>query len=464
MKFSNRYISKIFLIGVLAISITGCDKKLEVEPQQSIDANTALTSAQDVEAALIGAYSILAGGALYGTNFLMLADLQAAEGMATWRGTFQGQRQVSLHNMTRDNGEASRTWIAAYRAINMANIVLDKIDVVTDAGLKSQYEGEALFIRGAMHFELVRYYGKPWGTTANNDGPGIVVKTTATYNDEPALPRNSVKHAYDQAIADLTAAASKLPDENGVRADTYVAQAFLARLYLQQGDYQKARDAANTVIASGNYSMNDDLREAFTEDNSDEVIWEIEQDVQNNAGTSNDGMATFYASFPGIGRADVRIDLPFVNSYAASDLRKAAWYYTGTGARPGNQYTYKWNSFSQNLPIVRLAEMYLIRAESNLRLGTAIGDTPANDLAQVRNPTRVGLAVIAAPTLNDILNERILELAFEGVRIHDVKRLRQTLVNPTTGTFAWNSDMLVFPIPQREVDASRGVIAQNPGY
>jgi hypothetical protein len=108
--------------------------------------------------------------------------------------------------------------------------------------------------------------------------------------------------------------------------------------------------------------------------------------------------------------------------------------------------------------------MYLIRAECNIRLGASVGDTPANDLAKVRNPTRVGLAVIAAPVLNDILNERILELAFEGVRVHDVKRLRLTLVNPTTGTFAWNSDMLVFPIPQREVDASSGVIAQNPGY
>ncbi|HYJ38170.1 MAG TPA: RagB/SusD family nutrient uptake outer membrane protein, partial [Chitinophagaceae bacterium] len=384
MKFS--YINKIILVGIIATSVGSCDKKLEVEPQQSIDASTALTTAQDVEAALVGAYSILAGGQLYGTNFLMLADLQASEGQSTWRGTFQGQRQVSLHNMTRDNSEASRTWIAAYRAINMANIVLDNIDVVTDAGLKDQFEGEALFIRGVLHFELVRYFGKPWGATANNDGPGIVVKTEATYNDEPAVPRNTVKQSYDQALADLVAAASKLPDENGVRADRFVAQAFLARLYLQQGDYAKARDAAHAVINSGNYDLNDDLMEAFTEDNTDEVIWEIEQDVQNNAGTANDGMATFYASFPGIGRADVRIDVPFVNSYAAADLRRV-WYYAGTGARPGNQYTRKWNSFSQNLPIVRLAEMFLIRAECNLRLGTSVGDTPANDLAKVRNPT-----------------------------------------------------------------------------
>jgi hypothetical protein len=395
----------------------------------------------------------------------MLADLQASEGMASWRGTFQGQRQVSLHNMTRDNSEASRTWIAGYRALNMANIVLDKIGVVTDPAQKDRIEGEALFIRGIMHFELVRYYGKPWGATAANDGPGIVVKTTATYSEEPATARGTVKQAYDQAIADLTAASTKLPLSNGVRADKFVALAFLARIYLQQGNYTSARDAANQVIQSGRYSMNSSITDAFLEDNTPEVIWEIEQDVQNNAGTANDGLATFYASLPGIGRADVRIDTNFVKTYPLVDARRTAWYYPGSGARPGNTYTFKWNSFSQNLPVIRLAEMYLIRAETNFRLGTSVGASPASDLGQVRNPARVGLPVIVAPTLNDILNERILELAFEGLRVHDVKRLKQTLVNPQTGaTIAWDNDLMVFPIPQREVDASSGVIAQNAGY
>src|SRR5688500_8600278 len=129
MKFRYKY--KLIIGALVVATFMSCNKQLDVEPQQSIDASTALNNTQHLESALVGAYSILAGGALYGTNLFMLADLQAAEGMATWRGTFQGQRQVSLHNMTRDNSEASRTWIAGYRAINMANIVLDNIGVVT---------------------------------------------------------------------------------------------------------------------------------------------------------------------------------------------------------------------------------------------------------------------------------------------------------------------------------------------
>lgn len=72
---------------------------------------------------------------------------------------------------------------------------------------------------------------------------------------------------------------------------------------------------------------------------------------------------------------------------------------------------------------------------------------------------RVGLAPIANPTLQDVLQERIYELAFEGVRIHDIKRLKGM-----TGVFAWDDPKLVFPIPAQEVSASSGVIEQNQGY
>ncbi|MDQ3844722.1 MAG: RagB/SusD family nutrient uptake outer membrane protein, partial [Bacteroidota bacterium] len=67
--------------------------------------------------------------------------------------------------------------------------------------------------------------------------------------------------------------------------------------------------------------------------------------------------------------------------------------------------------------------------------------------------------VIEKPTLETVLKERIYELAFEGVRIHDIKRLRLS-----AGAFAWNDPKLVFPIPQRDIDASEGVLVQNPGY
>jgi hypothetical protein len=103
--------------------------------------------------------------------------------------------------------------------------------------------------------------------------------------------------------------------------------------------------------------------------------------------------------------------------------------------------------------------MYLTRAECNLRLEANIGDSPDNDLAKIRNSLRTNSIITTPVTLDDVLKEREIELAFEGVRIHDFKRLEKS-----TGSFPWNSPKLVFPIPRREVDATRGVIIQNSGY
>lgn len=468
MKRTNKLIS---LLTGFAIFLSSCEKTLEVEPSQSIDAGTALQNDQDVTSAIIGCYSVMGGGALFGTNFFMQSDLLGADAgapandaarYATWAGTFQGSRQVYRKQMTRDNAEASRIWIAAYDAINNANNVLEALGVVEDPDLRTQLEGEALFIRGILHFELVRYFALPWGATPTNNQVGVVIKTKATKKESEAfekIPRSTVAEVYAQVIIDLTSAVDKLPEDNVGRATRYSALAFLSRVYLQQGDYANALASADAVIQSGWFALNASVSAVFSNKNTAESIWEIQQNEQNNAGDSNDGMATFFASIPGIGRADVRIPSGFVDSYPAGDLRASEWYYIGTGSRPGNIYNGKWKSFSMNLPVVRIAEMFLNRAECNVRLGSAVGATPGEDLAQIANPIRTNSVAPANPTLDDVLYERFLELAHEGHRIHDVRRLRLAV-----GAYAWDADELVLPIPAREVDATEGVIVQNPGY
>jgi hypothetical protein len=457
MKNSNL----ILVILLVATGFASCKKVLDVEPKQSIDAVTALQNDQDVNSLVVGCYSRMGGGSLYGTNLLMQADLLAIETVGSWRGTFQGSRQVANKTMTRDNTEANLIWTNAYNAINMANIVLANLGVVKDADLKKQLEGEALFVRGIMHFELVRFFALPWGATADNTHLGVVIKSKPTNTELDAfekLPRNTVKQVYDAIIADLTKATGLMPEENEKRATKYAAFGFLSRVYLAQGDFAKARDAANEVIESGYFKLNASVSAVFSNKNTAESVWEIEQNEQNNAGTANNGMATFYASLPGIGRADVRIAGAFIDEYH-DDLRGSEWYYVGTGARPGNLYTSKWKSFSQNLPIIRLAEMYLTRAEGNKAAGTEVGATPAEDMEMIINAVRTNSSAPIDPTLDEIRDERFRELAFEGQRIHDIRRLRKP-----TGEFAWNSPKLVMPIPQREIDATTGIIVQNPGY
>jgi len=108
------------------------------------------------------------------------------------------------------------------------------------------------------------------------------------------------------------------------------------------------------------------------------------------------------------------------------------------------------------VPVVRLAEMYLIRAETNLRLNTAVGATPLADVNLIR--ARSKATALTSVDLAAILLERRLELAFEGQQLADVKRTAGTV-----GTTAYNANNLVLPIPQREIDTNKNLV-QNPGY
>lgn len=456
MKRNNIY--KFVFTAALALNLASCDSKLDINPTTEVDATTALETDGDFKSAVVGAYSILARGALYGTNLNIMAELQAYEGYSIWGGTFVSYRQIANKNITIANTDITRTWVEAYEAINIANLLLENSSKIEDTDLRTEIEGEAAFLRGILHFELARYYGLPYEAGKQNIQPAVPIILKGVSDSEGAyvLPtRNSVEEVYAQVITDLTTASEKLTESGSDnKASKFTALAFLSRVYLQMGQYAKARDLANTVIDESGKTLNTSVTAAFSNKNTNETLFEIQANDQNNAGTSNDGLTTLYSGqLDGTGRADFYINPDFLEKFEDTDTRKVNQIYEGRRAR---YYTSKWSSFGQNIPVIRLAEMYLVRAECNLRLSTVIGDTPLNDLNLIRS--RAGASPKTAATIDLVLNERILELCFEGLRIHDFKRTKRS-----TGTFAYNSAALVFPVPEREMKANKSLV-QNPGY
>jgi hypothetical protein len=444
---------------LLVLSVSSCKKQLEIDPKQNIDANVALNNTADVQNALIGAYTFLATGDLYGTNLVFLPDLYANNNYLTWRGSFTTYRDISNKAIISNNADVTRTWITAYSAINTANIVISALNVVSDANTKSVIEGKALFIRGIMHFELVRLYALPYDASGTNTNLGVPIITKAVKtidNVTNSVARNTVAEVYTAVENDLKSAITKLASVD----DQYAAKAFLARVYLQEGKYNLARDMANDIITNSPYTLiTNSLEAPFRTKKSSEGIFEIQQNEQSNAGTSNDGLATFYASYQNstggdVGRADALVNTAFYNSFETGDKRQTEMIYDGTGARTG-LFTKKWYSFYDNIPVCRITEQYLIRAECNFRLGTSIGATPASDINTLR--TRAGLGGVV-PTLAIILDEREKELDYEGFRLHDYKRTKRSI-----GTFAYDDPKLVFPIPDREINVNKA-LKQNPGY
>ena len=122
----------------------------------------------------------------------------------------------------------------------------------------------------------------------------------------------------------------------------------------------------------------------------------------------------------------------------------------------------KYDAQYGNVKLIRLAEMYLVRAEANFRAGTIVGATPLADVNRIR--TRAKLAPLATVALADILKERRLELAFEGFRLFDLKRNQESTIDPVSAAvIPWNAPRLVLPIPLREINANPN-LEQNDYY
>jgi tetratricopeptide (TPR) repeat protein len=446
----NKNIKNWLFVGASVALMTACDSRLDVKPTQSIEESTALATSQDVEVTLVGAYDGLASNNLYGGAIQYSGDLLGDEAEVRFGGTFSTLDELWRKTMTTTNTQTQASWLQAYNAINRANNVLASLDKV-EASKKSSIEGEARFIRGLIYFDLVRLWAKAWGDGDNNTNLGVPLVTTPTrvVGPEDNRSRATVAAVYTQILEDLTKAENLLGNiTNAGFASKSAAQAILARVYLQQGNYAAARDAANKVIASDQFALTESFGEAFDDATNDsEIIFKI---IVTDQDGSND-LNTFYAPSTFQGRGDIRIQAKHLALYSAGDTRGSFFVKASN-----NNYTAKFLDQYGDVPVIRLAEVYLIRAEANQRLGTSVGAKPLDDVNLIRG--RAGASALASADLNAILAERKLELAFEGQQVHDAKRLKKNV-----GTLTFSDNKLVIPIPQREIDTNKSLV-QNPGY
>jgi hypothetical protein len=224
-----------------------------------------------------------------------------------------------------------------------------------------------------------------------------------------------------------------------------------------QSNFAAARTEANEVITSGQFSLNTNFSSVFNTflnnggANPAEYIFSIMVTQQDGINDMNTFFGTAIDAIPGTsGRGDIRI-LPKHRTLYETGDKRGDFFITSNVI-----YTQKYLDRYTNVLQFRLAEMYLTRAEANLRLSTTVGATPLADLNAIR--TRAGLKAATAVTLEAIQKERHLELAFEGHTLHDARRNKQNI-----GALPYNSPSLILPIPQRERDVNPKLV-QNQGY
>ncbi len=448
---NTRYLACIATAALVA----ACDSPLNTDPTASIDAGSALTTPRGIELGTNGAYRSLQGGNLYGTNEMVYPDLYADN--LTFTGTFQTDREVSLRNISTANGAILAAWQAAYNGINRTNNLLDAIPRVAalTQAQRDQYRGEALFIRALLYSILARYHG----------GVPIVTEPSRGVGAQSLVSRATLQEVYAFIEADLEEAATLLPAGRVVgKATRGAANALLARVYLEDGKYVQAEDKATRLIGDPTYSLLPSYSAVvsgvtrvsfFATKSSSESIFELQYSVNN----SNSQAFWFFTQALG-GRWGFSPSLNLYSAFEAGDPRRDASIGISGTSRFGNKY-FRIALGDDNVIVLRLAEMYLIRAEANARLGAAPVFVRA-DVNVVR--ARAGLAPLATTItaqtdlLNAILQESRVEFAMEGHRFFDLRRmgLATTVLNIPP-------ERLLFPIPQAERDVNSN-LTQNPGY
>ncbi|AMR32495.1 hypothetical protein A0256_14205 [Mucilaginibacter sp. PAMC 26640] len=465
--------SKLIKTAVLAsfiLVVSGCKKLLDIDPPKNeLPSAVIFNSAETARGALSGAYSQLSGSQTYSVN-LTLADALAADEL---RALSSSPRFALLQNNTyeaQNSSYISDIWGDTYTSIYSFNSIIERLtnNTVISEPIARQMRSEALAMRAYCYLQLVRHFGE------------VPLVITTNVNVSALLPKSSVTDVYNQIIQDLTEAKAGLSVAYATNAgvsgrsqvNQSVAAALLAQAYLATGNWQGAITNATEVINHTDlYELlpGNRLTDVFLA-GSREAILQLGPALNATSGYTNEGQE-FVSN-------DFTFALPYtltnglLNSFESNDLRRSAWVRAVSldGVDASEPYKYQ-NSDNDDAvasgrneapTIIRLAEIYLIRAEAN----AALANTAATlaDLNIIRG--RAGLQPLSAGVNLSLAveQERRVELFCEhGDRWLSLKRTGR--VNAVIGALkpTWQPRAQLYPIPQTAIDANPN-LTQNQGY
>ena len=491
MKILFNIKSLVFVMFVALLASCKSDF-LDLKPVSSLVSGT-LTTAQDAENELTGAYSRLASNGYFQYNRYYLTeginDNHYVNG--------DNPQEWLLENFKFDasNGVIQGSYTDLFSHISAANAVLSDVPNIVDSKWngttrKEQILAEASFLRALNYYELVTQFG----------GVPIILSVSQGGNYYPS--RNTEQEVYAQIIKDLIYAENNLgtkPYNNQYgRATKGAAQALLAKTYAQMGDYTNCLAYANKVISSNTYSLVADFGKLWSNKNKNttESIFEIQVpgggtpynfwgfdifvDSDFKFPKRNIASKSLIDAFEAAGDngARYKATINFAVTTASFNMPANAW--DPSKAIP---FMFKYpdpNGFASddNIMIMRLADIILLAAEANVQLGNL--DAAASLLNQIKK--RAGLPNTTAKTKSElalaVLNERKLELVFECTRWNDLKRAdKNGIVNVVSimnnqkdsfgkslgYTMAADKHQLIYPIPQQDLQLNKN-LTQNPGY
>ncbi len=484
----------IFLLLGLLLTFQSCNDFLDLKPVSSSTSGNAFETADDIEAALIGAYNTL-HEEYYIWDNILLNDVRSDNAYAGPPDDVDIY-EYDMLTVSSSNNRLVWNWGALYNGIARCNTVLNKIDGVS--GLTEErakeIKGEAHFLRALYYFDLAKMFG----------GLPLITSTESSEPDKIQVPRSTLTETYDFIVKDLEFASQNLPVDYGsdntinkARATKGAADALLAKVWAQRPDrdYSKVLTYCDAVInSSAGYALLSDFNELFDGNNynNEESIFEIQFIAGTDQGNwgpqlflppsiSGDGWRKY--ATPSHNLVDayfaesdwVRLDATILWEWV--DWVDEYWNAEDPDEWVTFAYKFKhaddWSS-GDHIYLIRLADILLLKAEALANLNQ--GDFGRSLVNTVR--ARVGLDPVPAGNseemLDIILNERRLELAYEAQRWDDLVRYGKAVstmnalkeMNLITGEYVEynaNQNTLILPIPIDELDRNPN-LKQNPGY
>lgn len=460
MKAYRIYIG--FLLTLVAVS--SCDDYLDVRPKETIPDTNPIFDKTSAEQAVRAMYNkFYYGAASYSENGTTSGGSPSFEaigylsgGNVKWTGSQSQIGEFEKHFVNAENSTVSATWTNIYRVVNLANNVLAKVPLITDdptltEALRDQYLGEAYFVRALAYFDLARVWG----------GVPIITKPTEVATDNVGIGRGTVEEAYAQVLSDLEAAEPLLPETTDrYRATRKTVWALRARYHLYQREWALAEGYADKLIADeANYKLVAPYNSFFfpaTVRGSVESVFEI---FFNGTTEINNHFTSWQIQANGGTRQWAPSDeiVALLNNPEIGGNRNTLIAKDGSGNWYNNLYYRK--PGADPAFVIRIAELYLIRAEARAQLEKLA--EAVDDLDAVRQ--RAGLAGSTATTQQEILDaielERRVEFAFEHHRWFDLVRTDRA----ATVLSISDKGRYVMPIPaaERLVDKT---LEQNDAY
>lgn len=464
-------ISYLFLLLFIASSCT--DELINKNPTDEASPETLFETEGGFRSALDGVYGAMKEDFL-GYNFCILSipeaindDVIAGDPMGF---TFEGTH-ADIYPLDYDPTEFQLEgfWKIAYEAINNANTII-KYGNGSPLKSKDRYIAEALAQRALLHYDLYRFFAPAYNQSKDALAIPYRFENDALLAEKA---RNTNAEVIEWIIKDLELAIEMADnEENSYRLSKTAMQALLARICLETQQYDKAILNAKEALKDTRYGLDMDeqaLTNQWRQDESDEIIFRIRFDVADKGYNAAVLAIPVYFSFPYyvsddlINLYDQANDLRF-NLFFEQDPMGSGAYYPEkhVGMRTADYDAF--NPGSIDVKYIRVPELYLILAEASERNQDGIDHTEArNNLNALRNARGLGdFSGTDAELLDEIMDERRRELAFEGFRFTDLKRLGQGFTRPDGSGLEANHGRFALPIPKLEID--RSGIEQNPAY